>query len=136
MSLFREKRYADAYADFRRLLQSEPDDARLWYFAALSYGLSTGNWDRMTLTMVEEGIAREKAAKPPKPEIDAALAGLTTQTGKDWLDFYRSTRAGDRPIDTRRSSAERDLRGPTPRPTPRERRDSGRAGAGGPSSPT
>jgi TolA-binding protein len=89
VSLFREKRYADAYADFRRLLQTEPDDARLWYYAALSFGLSTGHWERMTQTMVDEGIAREKAGKPSKPEIDAALAGLTTETGKDWLDFYR-----------------------------------------------
>lgn len=86
---FNEKRYSEAYATFRELLQAQPDDARNWYFGALSYGLATGQWDRATQTMVEEGIAREKAGKPPKAEIDAALAGLTRDNGKDWLDFYR-----------------------------------------------
>ena len=51
------------------------------------------NWDRVTQSMVEEGIAREKAGKPAKPEIDADLAGLTKETGKEWLDFYRQRAA-------------------------------------------
>jgi len=89
MTLFHEKKYGEAYATIRKQLQSQPDDARAWYYAALAYGLSTGDWDRMTQTMVEEGVAREKAGKPPKAEIDSALAGLTKDTGKDWLDFYR-----------------------------------------------
>lgn len=89
LKLFQEKRYSEAYATFRDLLQAQPDDARNWYYAALSYGLATGEWDRMTQTMVEEGAAREKAGKPAKAEIDAALAGLTRETGKDWLAFYR-----------------------------------------------
>jgi TolA-binding protein len=89
VSLFREKRYGEAYAVFRKLLQSQPDDARVWYYAALAYGLSTGDWSPMTQTMVEEGVAREKAGKPAKAEIDSAFAGLTKETGKDWLAFYR-----------------------------------------------
>jgi len=89
VGLFQQKRYGDAYAAFRSLLQSHPDDARVWYYAALSYGLATGNWDRMTQTMAEEGVAREKAGKPPKAVIDSAFAGLTKETGKDWLAFYR-----------------------------------------------
>src|SRR5206468_1960107 len=89
VSLFQEKRYGEAYAVLRKLLQSQPDDARLWYYAALSYGLSKGDWGRITQSMVDEGIAREKAGKPPKPEIDADLAGLSKETGKEWLDFYR-----------------------------------------------
>lgn len=93
VNLFREGRYSDAYASFRKLLQSQPDDARLWYYAALSYGLATGDWDRMTQAMAEEGVAREKAGKPARPEIDSAFNGLTKQTGKDWLAFYRR-RAG------------------------------------------
>jgi chaperonin cofactor prefoldin len=36
MSRFREQRYKDAYDVFRRLLQSHQDDARVWYYAALS----------------------------------------------------------------------------------------------------
>jgi TolA-binding protein len=89
VSQFREKRYGEAYAAFRGLLQSRPDDARVWYYAALSYGLATGDWGRITETMAQEGVARERAGKPPKPEIDSAFAGLTKETGKDWLDFYR-----------------------------------------------
>jgi len=89
LSLFREKKYGEAYAGFRKLLQVQPDDARVWYYAALSYGLATGNWDRMTQSMVDEGVARENAGKPAKAEIDSTLAGLTRETGKDWLDFYR-----------------------------------------------
>jgi TolA-binding protein len=89
VSRFRNKQYRGAYDVFRKLLQSRPDDARIWYYAAVSYGLATGDWGRDTEVMVQEGIAREKASKPPKPEIDAALAGLTKETGKEWLDYYR-----------------------------------------------
>jgi hypothetical protein len=39
--------------------------------------------------MFEEGVDREKAGKPPKSEIDSTFAGLTKETGKEWLDFYR-----------------------------------------------
>ena len=132
VSLFREKRYGEAYSGFRRLLQSQPDDARLWYYAALSYGLSTGDWGRMTQSMVEEGITREKAGKPPKSEIDAALAGLTKETGKDWLDFYRRRAPGDRP-DRRRRCTVAGARPPDPssRPTPRAKRSPGEPGPDG-----
>jgi TolA-binding protein len=89
VSLFRDKRYGEAYAAFRGRLQSRPDDARVWYYAALSYGLATGDWGRLTETMAQEGVAREQAGKPPKSEIDSTFAGLTKETGQDWLDFYR-----------------------------------------------
>jgi hypothetical protein len=89
VDLFHRGEYREAYAVFRNLLQSQPDDARVWYYAAVSYGLASGDWGRMTQTMAEAGVAREQANKPPKSEIDDALAGLTRETGKDWLDFYR-----------------------------------------------
>lgn len=90
LNLFRQKKYGEAYAAFRQRLQTQPDDARTWYYAALSYGLATGEWEDTTKMMVEEGVAREKAGKPAKPEIDSTLAGLTKETGKDWLAFYRN----------------------------------------------
>ena len=93
VKLFRDGRYREAYAAFRKLLQSHPDDARAWYYAALSYGLSSGEWGPEAQQMVERGVAREKAGTPPKSEIDSAFAGLTKETGKEWLDFYRR-RAG------------------------------------------
>jgi len=89
VSQFRAKHYRDAYVIFRKLVQSQPDDARVWYYAAVSYALSSRDWGRDAQIMAEQGAEREKAGKPPKPEIDAALAGLTTETGKEWLDFYR-----------------------------------------------
>jgi TolA-binding protein len=89
VSRFRDKQYRAAYDVFRKLLQSQPDDARIWYYAAISYGLATRDWGRTTEVMAEEGVAREKAGKPPKSEIDTALAGLNKETGKEWLDFYR-----------------------------------------------
>ena len=39
--------------------------------------------------LVTEGVKREKAGKPEKSEIDSAFSDLTTETGKDWLAFYR-----------------------------------------------
>jgi tetratricopeptide (TPR) repeat protein len=92
-SLFREGRYEEAYKAFRSLLQSHSDDARIWYYAALSYGFSSREWRGQTEQMVQQGIALEKAGKPQKSQIDSAFAGLTKETGKDWLTFYRQ-RAG------------------------------------------
>jgi len=92
-SHFREGRYQEAYKVFRNLLQSHADDARIWYYAALSYGLATGEWRGQTEQWVQQGVALEKAGKPQKSEIDSAFAGLTKDSGKDWLDFYRR-RAG------------------------------------------
>jgi TolA-binding protein len=88
-SLFRERRYQEAYKAFRNLLQSHSDDARIWYYAALSYGLATGEWRGQTEQMVQQGIAQEKAGKPQKSQIDSAFAGLTKETGTEWLAFYR-----------------------------------------------
>jgi tetratricopeptide (TPR) repeat protein len=88
-TLFREGRYQEAYNAFQNLLQSRSDDARVWYYAALSYGLTTGEWRGQTEQMAQQGIALEKAGKPQKSQIDSAFAGLTNETGKEWLAFYR-----------------------------------------------
>jgi chaperonin cofactor prefoldin len=89
VSQFRRARYREAYDVFQKLEQSHPDDARVWYYAALSYGLSSNDWGKTTQSMVEQGVTREKAGQPQKSVIDSAFAGLTKETGKDWLDFYR-----------------------------------------------
>lgn len=90
LSRFREGQYKEADEAFRKLTQSNPDDARVWYFAALSHGLATGDWGKATEEMVKEGAEREKAGKPKKSVIDSALAGLTKEKGKEWIDYYRS----------------------------------------------
>ncbi len=89
-SLFREGRYKEALAVFETLELSTPDDARVWYFAALCNGFSTGNWNNGAVTLVEKGIAREAAGTPPSARIDDVFKGLTTSTGKNWLAAYRS----------------------------------------------
>jgi chaperonin cofactor prefoldin len=89
VSQFRRARYREAFDVFQKLEQSHPDDARVWYYAALSYGLSSNDWGQTTQSMVQQGVTREKASQPEKSVIDSALAGLTKETGKDWLDFYR-----------------------------------------------
>ena len=90
---FQKKHYAKASEIFARLSKARPDDARVWYYAALSRGLATRDWKGETERLVTQGVDREKAGKPSKSQIDAAFADLTPETGKDWLAFYRR-RAG------------------------------------------
>jgi cell division protein FtsB len=90
MVLFKQGKWAEAKDVFARLEASNPDDARVWYFAAVANGLATHDWKGESERLVAEGMAREKAGKPDKAKIDAAFSGLTTATGKDWLSFYRA----------------------------------------------
>jgi hypothetical protein len=89
VKLFQAGRYQEAYKTFKDLLEARPEDARVWYLAALAHGLATGEWRGETERLVEQGVAREKAGTPQKPLIDSALDGLTRETGKEWLEFYR-----------------------------------------------
>jgi hypothetical protein len=93
VDFFQKKDYAEASEIFAGLSNAQPDDARVWYYAALSRGLATRDWKGETERLVTQGVDREKAGKPDKSRIDAAFADLTSETGKDWLAFYRR-RAG------------------------------------------
>jgi TolA-binding protein len=93
VDFFQKKNYAKASEIFAGLSKARPDDARVWYYAALSRGLATRDWKGETERLVTQGVDREKAGKPDKSRIDAAFADLTPETGKDWLAFYRR-RAG------------------------------------------
>jgi TolA-binding protein len=93
VEFFQKKNYAEASDFFAGLIKTQPDDARVWYYAALSRGLATRDWKGETERLVTQGVDREKAGKPSKSQIDAAFADLTPETGKDWLAFYRR-RAG------------------------------------------
>lgn len=98
---FERRQYKEAFESFNNLAQIKPEDARVWYYAALARGFATGDWKGETERLVMRGVEREKAGTPPKPEIDATFKGLTHETGKDWLDFYRrratATGAGAKP---------------------------------------
>jgi TolA-binding protein len=86
---FEKKQYKEAFESFSNLAKSKPEDARVWYYAALARGFATGDWKGDTEKLVMRGVEQEKAGSPPKAEIDATFSGLTRETGKDWLNFYR-----------------------------------------------
>jgi len=87
--LFKQEKYKEAFENFSRLELSSPDDARIWYYAALSRGLATKIWGNGTEQLVERGIECERAGNPKSSEIDATFRDLTSATGKDWLGAYR-----------------------------------------------
>ncbi|APW58952.1 Potassium-transporting ATPase KdpC subunit [Paludisphaera borealis] len=90
VKLFQSKQYAESARAFRALTLSHPDDARVWYFAALAQGLSTSQWQGAeVLELVHKGGEREQAGTPSSETIDKAFAGLTGETGRDWLAYYR-----------------------------------------------
>jgi TolA-binding protein len=91
IALFDQQKYKDASEIFSKLEQTNPDDARVWYYAALAHGFATDQWTADGAgRLVEKGIEREKAGTPPPPVIDDAFKNLTSATGKDWLASYRN----------------------------------------------
>jgi hypothetical protein len=86
--LFKSRKYKEANDVFRKLTESNPDDARVWYYAALSRGSATKEWTGETVRMVEKGVELEKAGSPETSKVDAAFADLVP-TFKTWLDTYR-----------------------------------------------
>jgi hypothetical protein len=88
-ALFNEHKFKDALEIFTKLEQTNPDDARVWYYAALAHGFSTNQWTNGTAHLAEKGIERERAGTPPKVVIDATFKDLTSAMGKDWLSAYR-----------------------------------------------
>jgi hypothetical protein len=89
IELFKQGQYKEALDLFNRLELSMPDDARVWYFAALSHGLATNRWGGGTERLVEKGIDREGAGTPATARIDAAFHDLTPDKGQEWLAFHR-----------------------------------------------
>jgi TolA-binding protein len=88
-ALFREGKYPAAREVFLVLLQNDPNDARLWYFAALANGLTSGNWAGDSEGMVRRGLACEQRDMPKRSDIDAQFSTLTKEQGKDWLEEWR-----------------------------------------------
>jgi TolA-binding protein len=88
-ALFREEKYPAARDVFLTLVQNYPNDARLWYFAALANGLTSGDWAGETERMVRRGLACEERGRPKRSDIDAQFSTLTKEQGKDWLGEWR-----------------------------------------------
>jgi hypothetical protein len=88
-ALLREGKYAAAREVFVTLVQNYPNDARLWYFAALANGLASGDWAGESERMVRQGLACEQRGSPKRSDIDAQFSTLTKDQGKDWLEEWR-----------------------------------------------
>jgi hypothetical protein len=88
-ALFREGKYPAAREVFLTLVQKYPNDARLWYFAALANGLTSGDWTGESEGMVRRGLACEQSGRPKRSDIDAQFSTLTKEQGKDWLEEWR-----------------------------------------------
>jgi TolA-binding protein len=85
---FKAGKYKEAADAFQKLTETSPDDARVYYFAALSRGSATNQWTGETTRLVEKGVALEKAGNPPASKIDAAFADMNPAF-KPWFDAYR-----------------------------------------------
>jgi TolA-binding protein len=88
VGLFKSGKYKEASDAFQKLTETLPDDARVWYYAALSRGSATKEWTGDTAKLVDKAVQREKAGTPDSSKIDAVFADLNPAF-KPWLDAYR-----------------------------------------------
>jgi tetratricopeptide (TPR) repeat protein len=89
VDLFKKGRYAQAREVFLKQAEATPDDARLWYYAALANGCATLDWRGETERLVKRGIACERAGTPDRRRIDAAFTDLANSQVADWLKAWR-----------------------------------------------
>ena len=89
-ALFLQGKYPAAREVFLTVVQNYPNDARLWYFAALANGLTSGDWTGESEGMVQRGLACEQRGSPKRSDIDAQFSTLTKEQGKDWLEEWRN----------------------------------------------
>jgi hypothetical protein len=87
--LFFAGKYPAAREVFLTVVQTYPDDARLWYFAALANGLTSGDWTGESISLVRRGLACEQKGSLKRSDIDAQFSTLTKEQGKDWLGEWR-----------------------------------------------
>lgn len=88
VELFKAGKYKEASEILKTTEDNDPKDARVWYYAAMSTGMSTNQWRGDTEKMVLKGVEREKAGTPKGSEIDAEFTKLPPSL-KTWLDAYR-----------------------------------------------
>jgi hypothetical protein len=88
-ALFAEGKYAEARNVFLKHAEAHPDDARLWYGAALANGLATRDWRGDSERLVKMGLEREQAGTPGRAEIEAHFADLSRTQGREWLAWWR-----------------------------------------------
>jgi predicted Zn-dependent protease len=88
-NLFKAGKYKEAGDIFKKLEAGSPKDARVYYYAALTNGLNTRDWQNETLKIAAKGAELEKAGVTKPADVDAAFADLPA-TLKPWLTFFRA----------------------------------------------
>jgi len=87
--LFKSAKYKEADAVFSKLEAGGAKDARVYYYAALTHGMTTGDWQGETVKKTAaRGAELEKAGSPKAGEVDAAFSDLPVNI-KAWLTFFR-----------------------------------------------
>jgi hypothetical protein len=106
IELFKAGRYGEAREVFRTLQAMNPEDARVWYYAALANGQMTKNWRGETEELVKKGVEREKAGTPETASLDAAFSnrgwrltagGLSAEAGSVWPQAIGRAVPGESP---------------------------------------
>jgi peptidoglycan hydrolase CwlO-like protein len=91
IGLYKQNQFGPARDAFVKLQATAPNDARVWYYAALSNGFATNQWAEGsdTVRFATKGAELEKAGTPDKAKIDAAMTDLRPDA-KGWIDSYRT----------------------------------------------
>lgn len=86
--LFKAGKYKEAQEVFQKLAAADSKDARVYYYAALLNGLTTGDWQKETPKIAAKGAELEKSGATKPADVDASFAALP-DTLKPWLAFFR-----------------------------------------------
>jgi hypothetical protein len=89
VSLFNQVNFLDADACFHACRLLDPEDARFWYYGALTRGFVGGNWAGDATKLAAQGVERERARPDKAATIDEALASLSPTGGGTWLASFR-----------------------------------------------
>jgi TolA-binding protein len=86
--LFKAGKYKEADDVFKKLAEASPKDARVYYYAALTNGLTTNDWKNDTVKIATQGAELEKSGATKAADVDAAFASLPDNL-KPWLTYFR-----------------------------------------------
>ncbi len=86
--LFKAGKYKEADEVFKKLADSSPKDARVYYYAALANGMTTGGWQTSSVKIATTGAELEKSGATKPADVDAAFSGLSADL-KPWLAYFR-----------------------------------------------
>jgi TolA-binding protein len=87
--LFKSGKYKEADEVFKKVSAAGPKDARAYYYAALTHGLTTGDWQGDAIkSLAAKGADLEKSGATKPADVDAEFTALPANL-KPWLDYFR-----------------------------------------------